>query len=62
MRAKIQGCVERHDIPFVDFDRVVSSSDDPLGFFSLGINPHYNESGYRRLADMFPINLQDKRP
>jgi hypothetical protein len=62
MRAEIQECVERRDIPFVDFDRVVSSSDDPLGFFSLGINPHYNEFGYRRLADMILSNLHDERP
>ena len=44
MRADIQRCVERNEIPFIDFDRVISSSDDPMGFFSLGVNPHYNEA------------------
>ena len=61
MRADIQECVERSGIPFVDFDRVISTSDDPLGFFSLGVNPHYNEIGYRRLADMVLSNLRDER-
>jgi hypothetical protein len=62
MRSSIQECVERSDIPFVDFDAVISSSDDPLGFFSLGVNPHYNASGYRRLADMVLAKLRDGRP
>lgn len=62
MRADIQRCVERNEIPFIDFDRVISSSGDPMGFFSLGVNPHYNEVGYRRLADMVLSNLQDERP
>jgi len=62
MRSDVQECVEGNGIPFVDFDRVISSSDDPLGYFSLGINPHYNEAGYRRLADMVLSNLRDERP
>ncbi len=61
VRSHIQECVERGEIRFVDFDRVISSSDDPLRFFSLGVNPHYNEIGYRHLADMVLSNLRDGR-
>jgi len=60
MRAHVEACLERHDIPLVDFDRVLSSSDDPLSFFSLGVNPHYNEAGYRRLVDAILSELSHR--
>jgi hypothetical protein len=47
----VRGCVEQAGIPFIDFDHAIGASEDPLRFFSLGPNPHYNELGYERLAD-----------
>jgi hypothetical protein len=60
MRAHVEACVERHGIHSIDFDRVLSSSDDPLSFFSLGVNPHYNEAGYRRLVDTILSDLSHR--
>jgi hypothetical protein len=45
---------------FVDFDDVVSSSEDPESLFGLGVNPHYNEAGYRLLADAILSELSDR--
>ena len=42
------------------FTVVLSSSDDPLSFFSLGVNPHYNEAGYRRLVDAILSELSHR--
>lgn len=61
MRAHVEACVERQGIPSIDFDRVLSSSYDPLSFFSLGVNPHYNEAGYRRLVDAIVSDLSLRR-
>lgn len=47
----VESCVERLGIHSIDFARVLDASDDPLAFFSFGVNPHYNEAGYRLLAD-----------
>lgn len=59
MKPAIEQCVQRSRIPFVDFERVISASDDPLSFFSLGVNPHYNETGYQRLAETLLSQLSD---
>ena len=50
-KGSIERCVEREGIALIDFASVLTSSGDPLSFFSLGVNPHYNEAGYRRLVE-----------
>ena len=47
----IEACIRRMQIPLVDFDEVIRDLEDPMSIFALGVNPHYNELGYRRLAD-----------
>lgn len=57
LKPTIEACVRRHQIPFVDFDEAIRELDDPLSMFSLGVNPHYNEMGYQRLADTILVVL-----
>lgn len=39
------------DIPVIDIHRVFQSKGDPLMFFPFRINGHYNEQGYKLVAD-----------
>ena len=59
LKGSIESCVESEGIPMVDFASVLASSEDPLSFFSLGVNPHYNEAGYERLAEAIRSELAD---
>jgi hypothetical protein len=53
----VEACVEQRGMKLVDFDDVISSSNEPLSFFGLGVNPHYNEAGYRLLAEAIASEL-----
>jgi len=60
LKPTIEKCIRSNGLTFVDFDRVIKTSEDPMSFFAIGINPHYNEAGYRRLAKAILSELSDR--
>ena len=60
LKPTIEKCIQSNGLVFVDFDRVIKTVDDPMSFFSIGINPHYSEAGYRRLAKTILSELSDR--
>ena len=60
LKPTIEKCARRNGLAFVDFERVISESADPMSFFAIGINPHYNAGGYRRLAEAILSELSGR--
>ena len=49
----IKNIVNHLDIPFIDiYEEVFKYEKDPLIFFPFGLGGHYNEIGYKKIAEI----------
>jgi len=49
----IKGVLEELDLNLIDInEELFAKINDPLIFFPFGLNGHYNELGYRKIAEL----------
>lgn len=53
---KIKNIVEINNIDFLDIVKLFEETNDPLNFFPLRKSGHYNELGYREIAEFILLN------
>jgi hypothetical protein len=60
-RDKVLSTVINTGIPIIDLHKVFSAYPDQLSLFSFRIGPHYNENGYRLVAETILQTLKAKK-
>ena len=53
---EIKNIIEKNNIEFLDIIKLFEETNDPLNFFPLRKSGHYNELGYKRIAEFILLN------